>query len=461
MIAEAAAAGARLVVLTEMFSTGFSMATDRIAEPSTARARSSSSSRRARTASGCAARVPERSPDGTPRSGPATSSCSRHPTARRTATPSSTRSRTRASTSTTPRATARSPSTSRACGSALRLLRPAVRRRVLGARAATPTATSCWPTGPEPRTRPLARAARGACDREPGVRRRRQPRRRGRSVCDYAGDSLLVVAVGRDPRSTAPAARSRCCWPRSTPRSWRRRVSATRSSTTVVRADWRSSRDRRRRARASIRGRSVPSHVWMPGCNRRDAVAEVCDLLGLALRRPDDDRVQLGLDRDLGLRLPAVDDARLGGCLRAASRRHRIRVVRRRLRVLRRHHDPRRAAPRPAACATPAPPPNPTSSGTAMRYLACRPRTGGIPRRPPWPRRRRTHGGPGTHRRQVPGVRPRSRASRRSATSGSLPRDRAPGCRRAARRLRADASSDGRSRHLTTTRRARTRSRAA
>jgi len=32
-IAEAAAAGARLVVLTEMFSTGFSMATDRIAEP--------------------------------------------------------------------------------------------------------------------------------------------------------------------------------------------------------------------------------------------------------------------------------------------------------------------------------------------------------------------------------------------------------------------------------------------
>ena len=33
MIADAAAAGARLVVLTEMFSTGFSMATDRIAEP--------------------------------------------------------------------------------------------------------------------------------------------------------------------------------------------------------------------------------------------------------------------------------------------------------------------------------------------------------------------------------------------------------------------------------------------
>ena len=33
MIANAAAAGARLVVLTEMFSTGFSMATDRIAEP--------------------------------------------------------------------------------------------------------------------------------------------------------------------------------------------------------------------------------------------------------------------------------------------------------------------------------------------------------------------------------------------------------------------------------------------
>ena len=33
MIAEAADAGARLVVLSEMFSTGFSMATDRIAEP--------------------------------------------------------------------------------------------------------------------------------------------------------------------------------------------------------------------------------------------------------------------------------------------------------------------------------------------------------------------------------------------------------------------------------------------
>jgi predicted amidohydrolase len=33
MIAEAAEAGARLVVLTEMFSTGFSMDTDRIAEP--------------------------------------------------------------------------------------------------------------------------------------------------------------------------------------------------------------------------------------------------------------------------------------------------------------------------------------------------------------------------------------------------------------------------------------------
>jgi omega-amidase len=33
MIANAAAGGARLIVLTEMFSTGFSMATDRIAEP--------------------------------------------------------------------------------------------------------------------------------------------------------------------------------------------------------------------------------------------------------------------------------------------------------------------------------------------------------------------------------------------------------------------------------------------
>ncbi len=91
MIADAARSGARLVVLTEMFSTGFSMKTERTAEtPDGAERRSSSSSRHATTASGCAR--PFRSALA-PIRGRSTSSSSPRPTARRIATPRSTRSR--------------------------------------------------------------------------------------------------------------------------------------------------------------------------------------------------------------------------------------------------------------------------------------------------------------------------------------------------------------------------------
>ena len=61
----------------------------------------------------------------------------------------------------------------------LRLLRPALRRRVLGARRTTPTATCVVANWPAAR-RDHWRRCCGAGDREPGVRRRREPGRRGR-----------------------------------------------------------------------------------------------------------------------------------------------------------------------------------------------------------------------------------------------------------------------------------------
>ena len=113
MIAEAAGDGARLVVLTEMYSTGFSMDTERIAEPVDGpSAQFLRRAGRASTASGCAGRCPRCS-----RGDELPVEHARARRARRRDAPlraRSTRSPTAGSTSTTPPATRTSPSTSRA-----------------------------------------------------------------------------------------------------------------------------------------------------------------------------------------------------------------------------------------------------------------------------------------------------------------------------------------------------------
>ena len=112
MIASGGRRRRRLVVLTEMFSTGFSMDVDRVAElpdgPS-AEFLAGAGARARRVGVRFDARNgPQRAP------GRSISSCSRRPTARFTATPRSTRSGTAPSRSTTRPATRSSPSTSRA-----------------------------------------------------------------------------------------------------------------------------------------------------------------------------------------------------------------------------------------------------------------------------------------------------------------------------------------------------------
>ena len=84
-----------------------------------------------------------------------------------------------------------SPSTSRASGcSVLRLLRPALRRRVLGARRATPTATSSSPTG-----RRRGASTGGRCC-GPG---------RSRTRRTWSASTGSATAAGSTTRATAPS----------------------------------------------------------------------------------------------------------------------------------------------------------------------------------------------------------------------------------------------------------------
>ena len=88
-------------------------------------------------------------------------------------------------------------------GQPVRLLRPALRRRVLAAGAATPTSTSSRPTGRRSGALHWTGAAAGAGDREPGLRRRRQPGRRRAAASPTratAGSSTRSASCWRRPR---------------------------------------------------------------------------------------------------------------------------------------------------------------------------------------------------------------------------------------------------------------------
>ena len=112
----------------------------------------------------------------------------------------STRSPTPASTSTTPPARERVTFDGRGRpGDALRLLRPALRRRVLGHGARPPTATSWWPTGPSSRRAHwqallVARAIENQAY-VVGVNRVGEG-----GGLHYAGDSRIIDPLGRDAR---------------------------------------------------------------------------------------------------------------------------------------------------------------------------------------------------------------------------------------------------------------------
>ena len=181
---------------------------DRARSPSrsTARARSSSSSRRARTACGCAARCPSVQPGDD--AAVEHVSCSPRPTA-----PSHRYGKIH-------------PFSLRRRARALRRGRRARHRRRRGRPAArlfvcydlrfadefwaVARDTDCYVVVGElarAAARPLAHAAARPRDREPGVRRRRQPRRAAAAALDYAGDSAIVRRSAARWRRPAPSTR--------------------------------------------------------------------------------------------------------------------------------------------------------------------------------------------------------------------------------------------------------------
>ena len=173
MIEQAAAAGARLVVLTEMFSTGFSMASERIAEPENGPSTEFLRAQAELHDLWVCASIPVRAPE---RVRPVNRLVLAGPRAHGTTTTRSTRSPTAGRTSTTTRRRVPHGRDRGAAGQLLRLLRPAVRGRVLGAgdvdrllRRRRELAR----VAPQP----LARASCRPSDREPGLRRRREPGR--------------------------------------------------------------------------------------------------------------------------------------------------------------------------------------------------------------------------------------------------------------------------------------------
>ena len=139
----------------------------------------SSSTRRPSTACGCAARCPCEAPAGgrAPHEHPGPGRSRRRGAPLRQAPPVHLRRRAHPVRGRRP---PRHRRRRRRPGQPVRLLRPALRRRVLGAWRPTPTATSSWPTGPPARRGPLADPAAGPGHREPGLRRRRQPGGGGR-----------------------------------------------------------------------------------------------------------------------------------------------------------------------------------------------------------------------------------------------------------------------------------------
>ena len=174
MIAQAAAAGARLIVLTEMYATGFSMHPDRIAEDEGGPNEQFLLDQAAEHDAWLIASIAQR---GSRTAGSATTRCWPARTARCTATPRSTRSATPASTSTTPPAT-----------SFLTVDVDGLRVSVFVCYDLR-FADEFWALAAEHRplrragqlaraaARALAGAAAGPGDREPGLRGRREPGR--------------------------------------------------------------------------------------------------------------------------------------------------------------------------------------------------------------------------------------------------------------------------------------------
>ena len=221
---------------------------------------------RASTASGCAASVPPRASRAA--RGPPTRWCSPRPTARCTATQDPPVLATPASTSTTPRATEHvTVDVEGVRAQPVRLLRPALRRRVLGPRRRTPTATSCpanWPAPRREHWRTLLRARaienqayvvgvnRVGDGRRPRLRRRQQ-RSSGRS----ARCSPTAPTRGGEP----------CCSPTSTRRTSPRSARSSPSSPTA-----RAQRVGRLRGRHAAGRRSGPSVAGSPAGRRRAPV---------------------------------------------------------------------------------------------------------------------------------------------------------------------------------------------
>ena len=179
MIERAAADGARLVVLTEMYSTGFSMKTDRIAEPVDGpSAQFLVDQARANGVWVCASRA-RTCDDGDARRSTSSSLAAPDGSTQRYAKIHPfTYGREHEHYSAGDEVPHRRDR--RHALLVLRLLRPALRRRVLGARAEQ---TDCYvlpANWPAARARALDGAAARPGDREPGVRRRRQPGRRRR-----------------------------------------------------------------------------------------------------------------------------------------------------------------------------------------------------------------------------------------------------------------------------------------
>ena len=199
MIAGAAADGARLVVLTEMFSTGFSMAVDRVAE-----ARDGPSAQFLAAQARAARRVGVRVVPRTARRRRAAVQPTRARRARRHAASlrqdPSVRLRRRARAL---RGRRRVPHRRHRRRSlhVLRLLRPALRRRVLAARAAHRLLRGGRELAPAT-ARALVGAAARPGDREPGVRGRREPGRHRRRphLRRRLGDPRSARGAGRGGR---------------------------------------------------------------------------------------------------------------------------------------------------------------------------------------------------------------------------------------------------------------------
>ena len=193
MIEQAAADGARLAVLTEMFATGFSMATERIAEPVDGPSTAFLVEQAAAHGLWVCGSVPERAPgDDRPSNclvlaGP-DGSVHRY----RKIHPFSYSGEHEHYAAGHEHLTV---DRRRRAVQFLRVLRPALRRRVLGPRRRH----RLLRRGGElagGAARPLAHLVAGAGDREPGLRGGREPGRLPGGGLEYAGDSAIIWPFG-------------------------------------------------------------------------------------------------------------------------------------------------------------------------------------------------------------------------------------------------------------------------